>query len=136
MADVFTKEKRSEIMSRIKGGNTKPELIVRSLLHRLGYRFRLHKKDLPGKPDIVLPRHKKVIFVHGCFWHGHKGCKRSSIPSSNTEFWATKIKKNIKRDKVKARALRRQGWKVLILWQCRIKDTDKVVDKIQKFMNS
>lgn len=136
MADVFSKEKRSEIMSRIKGGNTKPELIVRSLLHRLGYRFRLHRKDLPGKPDIVLPRHKKVVFVNGCFWHGHEGCKRSSIPSSNTEFWETKIKKNIERDKTKIRELKRLGWKVLIIWQCRIKDTDKVIATLEKFMNS
>jgi DNA mismatch endonuclease (patch repair protein) len=134
MADIFTKDKRSEIMSRIKGVNTKPELIVRSLLHRLGYRFRLHRKDLSGKPDIVLPRHKKVIFVHGCFWHGHKGCKRSSIPSSNTEFWETKITKNVERDKAKTRELRRQGWKVLILWQCQIKDADNVVKKIKKFI--
>ncbi len=93
--DAFSREKRSQIMSRVSGKNTKPELIVRSQLHKLGYRFRLHRKDLPGKPDITLPKHKKVIFVHGCFWHGHTDCRRSKRPTSNEKFWNEKLDKNI-----------------------------------------
>lgn len=110
MADHLTKEKRSWNMSRIRSKNTKPEIIVRSLLHRAGYRFRLHRKDLPGKPDIVLPKYKTVIFVHGCFWHRHKGCKRSNIPKSNKEYWIPKIQKNTKRDKIHYKSLIKDGW--------------------------
>lgn len=99
MTDVFTPEKRSDVMSRIKGRNTKPELVVRSLLHRMGYRFRLHRTDLPGKPDIVLPRYRTVIFVHGCFWHRHKGCRLAYTPKSRMEFWSTKFESNMIRDK-------------------------------------
>src|SRR5688500_15685000 len=98
MADTFTKEQRSKIMSQVKSTNTKPEILVRQLLHRMGYRFRLHRKDLPGKPDIVLPRHHKVIFVHGCFWHGHEGCPRAARPTTNVDFWNTKIDRNVERD--------------------------------------
>jgi DNA mismatch endonuclease, patch repair protein len=94
--DVFSKGKRSQIMSRISGKDTKPEILVRSLLHRMGFRFRLHTKDLPGKPDITLPKHKRVIFVHGCFWHGHKDCTRSKRPSTNVEFWNKKFEKSFK----------------------------------------
>lgn len=132
--DVFTKEKRSQIMSRISGKNTKPEIAVRSLLHRLGYRFRLHRKDLPGKPDIILPKHKKVIFVHGCFWHGHKDCSRSKRPSTNESFWRKKLDRNIKRDKENIDSLKQLGWQVLIIWTCEVKDGNKLKDKILSFL--
>src|SRR6266850_1135769 len=98
MADVFTPEKRSAIMSRIKGENTRPEILVRKIVHSLGYRFRLHSNTLPGKPDLVLPRHEKIIFVHGCFWHGHVRCSRSALPSTNVQFWQKKILGNKSRD--------------------------------------
>jgi DNA mismatch endonuclease (patch repair protein) len=96
--DVFSREKRSQIMSRVSGKNTKPELIVRSMLHSMGYRFRLHRSDLPGKPDITLPKYKKIIFVHGCFWHGHQDCQRAKRPTTNKKFWNEKLAKNIERD--------------------------------------
>ena len=97
--DHINKEKRSWNMGRISSKNTKPEIIVRSALHKAGFRFRLHRKDLPGKPDIILPKYKTVIFVHGCFWHAHKGCKRSNLPKSNLQYWTNKLEKNIQRDK-------------------------------------
>lgn len=120
MADIISKEKRSWNMSRIKGKDTKPELIVRTLLHRMGYRFRLHRKDLPGKPDIVLPKYRTVIFVHGCFWHRHKGCKFAYIPKSRVEFWQKKFKENVQRDKKKQAELKKAGWKVIIIWECQV----------------
>ena len=119
--DVFSIEKRSKIMAKIKGKDTKPEKIIRSLLHKMGYCFRLHRRDLPGNPDIVLPKYKKVIFVHGCFWHGHKGCPRSEKPSSNKNFWNEKLTKNIERDKQNQRKLNELGWVSLVIWQCQIK---------------
>lgn len=121
MVDVHTKEQRSFNMSRIKGKNTKPEIVVRSFVHRLGYRFRLHRKDLPGKPDIVLPRHKKVIFVHGCYWHMHS-CKYGKVtPVTNAEFWQKKRSGNKERDKKNIAALKKLGWDVLIVWECQVK---------------
>jgi DNA mismatch endonuclease, patch repair protein len=134
--DVFKKEKRSWLMSRVKGVDTAPELLIRSLLHRMGYRFRLHVFDLPGKPDIVLPRHRKVIFVNGCFWHGHKRCRRSALPETNRDFWEQKISKTAKRDQRNIRQLRKAGWKVLTIWQCKMTDIEKVDHKILQFMNS
>ncbi|MDY7000522.1 MAG: very short patch repair endonuclease [Thermodesulfobacteriota bacterium] len=122
--DIVSKEKRSEIMSKIKGKDTKPEKIVRSLLHAMGYRFRLHRKDLPGKPDIVLPKHKTVIFVHGCFWHGHNSCSRSNIPKSNSEYWIGKINRNIQRYNTNRALLVQKGWKVLVIWECQTKDRE------------
>ncbi|HEY2359723.1 MAG TPA: very short patch repair endonuclease [Candidatus Angelobacter sp.] len=119
MTDVFTREKRSTIMARIHGKDTAPELTVRSLLHRMGYRFRLHRKDLPGRPDIVLPKHRAVIFVHGCFWHGHT-CKRGARPTSNAAFWEKKITDNCERDKNAFKKLKSMDWRVLVLWQCQI----------------
>lgn len=136
MTDVFSKEKRSEIMSRIGGKNTKPEEVVRSLLHKMGYRFRLHASGLPGKPDIVLPRYQKAVFVNGCFWHGHKSCKRSALPESNRAFWAEKIAKNMERDKRFRKKLNKMGWSVLTIWACQIRDEEKVVRKLERFMAS
>ena len=134
--DVFSKEKRSQIMSRVSGKNTKPEIVVRSLLHKMGYRFRLHRKDLPGKPDITLPKYKKVIFVHGCFWHGHPGCSRSKRPATNQKFWSEKLDKNIERDKVSVNALSQLGWEVLTVWSCEVKDTNKLKINLLSFLES
>lgn len=134
MADVFTADKRSQIMSRVRGYDTFPELAVRSLLHRMGYRFRVHQDRLPGNPDIVLHKYKKVIFINGCFWHGHKGCTRSKRPTSNVFFWTKKLEGNIQRDRRKLRELKRLGWNYLIIWQCQIKDKDRLKSRIRRFM--
>lgn len=121
MTDHLSKERRSWNMSRIRSTNTKPEKIVRSLLHRMGYRFRICVKDLPGKPDIVLPKYKTVIFVHGCFWHRHEGCKRCSVSSSNEKYWSDKFKINLDRDKQVKNELTKASWRVIIFWECEIK---------------
>lgn len=118
--DIWGKAKRSEVMGRICGKDTKPELLVRSLLHRSGVRFFLQRKDLPGRPDIVLPKHKAVVLVHGCFWHRHKGCPVASMPKSRKAFWLAKFKGNVERDRRNARALRQAGWKVLVVWECEV----------------
>jgi DNA mismatch endonuclease, patch repair protein len=118
VTDVFSKEKRSEIMSRIRGKNTTPELKVRSMLYRMGYRFRLHVADLPGKPDIVLPKYKTVIFVHGCFWHHHKGCPFAYMPRTKTEFWRSKLHGNVQRDSRDKAVLQGLGWAVEAVWEC------------------
>jgi DNA mismatch endonuclease (patch repair protein) len=119
--DIYSKQKRSELMSRVKSRNTKPEILVRSALHNLGYRFRLHRKDLPGSPDVVLPKHRTVIFIHGCFWHQHPGCKKSTLPKQNASFWSTKLARNVEHDKEVRRKLEETGWRVLILWECEVK---------------
>jgi DNA mismatch endonuclease (patch repair protein) len=116
--DRISKKRRSWNMSRIRGRDTKPELVVRSLLHRMGYRFRLHRKDLPGKPDIVLPKYRTVVFVHGCFWHRHSGCKYAYVPKSRVKFWQGKFERNIERDAEVRSALRALGWQVLVVWEC------------------
>lgn len=128
--DKITKEHRSWNMSRIKSKNTKPELVVRSLLHRMGYRFRLHSKDIPGKPDLVLPKYKTAVFVHGCFWHRHKGCKYAYTPKSRIEFWKIKFKKNIERDKKVSKLIKEAGWKQLVIWECEIRNIENLKDKI------
>ena len=120
--DVLSPEQRKRNMSAIKGRDTKPEVLVRKLLHGLGYRFRIQRKDLPGKPDIVLPKHKTAIFINGCFWHRHAGCKYASTPSTNSEFWEKKFAANVKRDARNYAALREQGWNVLIIWECEVKE--------------
>lgn len=137
MADIFSSSKRSQIMAGIKGKDTEPEKAVRSLLHRMGYRFRIHKKDLPGIPDIVLPSYKKAIFVHGCFWHGHSSCRRASLPTSNILFWRKKIEGNKKRDLLVRRKLKVLGWNSIIVWQCQIKsDPVKIARRLEKFLES
>ncbi len=108
-------------MSGIKGKNTKPELFLRSALHKLGFRFRIQRKDLPGKPDIVLPKYKTIIFVHGCFWHQHPGCKFAYMPKSNVEFWTNKLEGNVIRDHLTEKALEEMGWRILIVWECEVK---------------
>jgi DNA mismatch endonuclease, patch repair protein len=123
MADVHNKETRSYNMSQIKGKNTKPEMLVRKFLHANGFRYRLHVKDLPGKPDIVLPKYKTVIFVHGCFWHGHEGCRYFVVPKTRTEWWLKKINSNISNDNKALMALQKKGWKIITLWECELKPT-------------
>jgi len=123
--DVFSPEKRSQVMSRIRSKDTKPEKIIRSILHKLGFRFRINRKDLPGKPDIVLPKYKTVIFVHGCFWHQHEGCKIASKPKSNIKFWQDKFSRNIERDKKNQEDLYKMGYRVLVIWECEINEIQK-----------
>jgi DNA mismatch endonuclease (patch repair protein) len=132
--DIFDSKKRSRIMSHIKGKNTKPELIVRSLLHNMGYRYRLHRKDLPGKPDIVLPKYRKIIFIHGCFWHGHRDCSREKRPSSNQSFWNEKLDKNLRRDRQHLVTLKEAGWDVLVIWTCEVKQLDRLKEILQDFL--
>ena len=125
-------EQRSRNMSAIKSKNTKPEIKVRKILHSMGYRFRLHRKDLPGSPDIVLPKYKTVIFVHGCFWHRHKNCKYASTPKTRQEFWEAKFRENINRDKLNQENLSSKGWKIIIVWECEIKDKDFDLNRLFK----
>lgn len=121
MTDIVDRTTRSRMMSGIRGKNTKPELAVRQALHRAGFRFRLHRKDLPGKPDIVLPKYRAVIFVHGCFWHGH-GCRYFKVPKTRSGFWLDKIMGNAHRDRMSEDALRAKGWSVFTVWECDIRD--------------
>lgn len=133
MSDIFSKEKRSQIMSNISGKETKPEIAVRSFLFRKGFRFRKNLKKLPGTPDIVLTKYKTTILLHGCFWHGHN-CKKGARPTSNTEFWNTKIQKNIDRDKKVEADLKHLGWNVIIIWDCELKnkaDFEVTMNKVQ-----
>jgi DNA mismatch endonuclease (patch repair protein) len=132
MADVHSKETRSYNMSRIKGKDTKPEMLVRKFLHANGFRYKLHDKSLPGKPDIVLPKYKTVIFVHGCFWHGHEGCKYYVVPKTKTEWWLKKINGNIANDHKAYNRLEELGWKVIEIWECDLKahPVDKTLAKL------
>lgn len=125
MADVLSKEQRQKCMSHIKSKNTKPEVLVRRFLFANGFRFRLHQKGLPGKPDIVLPKYKTVIFINGCFWHGHSDCKYATIPETNHDFWSDKISGNMERDEITFSSLEKMGWRVMIIWQCELKPKTK-----------
>ncbi len=124
MVDTLSPEHRSWNMSRIRGRDTKPEKLVRSLLHRMGYRYRICRSDLPGKPDIVLPRYRTAIFVHGCFWHRHEGCQFAYNPKSRTEFWQGKFQRNVERDREVKAELEQLGWRVLYVWECETGDTE------------
>ena len=121
-------------MSRIRGKDTKPEMLVRRFLHAHGYRYRLHVKDMPGKPDIVLPKYKTIIFIHGCFWHGHEGCRYYVVPKTRTEWWLNKINRNIENDGKAVKALKKDGWKIITLWECDLKPAaiDKTLPKLLK----
>lgn len=134
--DKLTPERRSDNMRQIKSKGMKPELAVRRLVHGLGYRFRLHRKDLPGKPDLVFGPRRKVIFVHGCFWHGHekKGCRDSREPNSNTEYWSPKLAGNKARDARNLANLTAAGWNVLVVWECEIKDREKLLHRLSSFL--
>ena len=136
MSDVHTPERRSFNMSQIRSRDTKPEMRVRSIVHRMGYRYRLHKKDLPGKPDIVLVRHRKIIDVHGCFFHMHKCRYGSVVPATNSKFWRTKRLSNVERDRRNLKALKREGWHVMIVWECETRNLPKLSKRIEKFLSS
>ncbi len=130
--DIFSTEKRSRIMATVHGQNTKPERVVRCTLHKLGYRFRIHRKDLPGKPDIVLPKHHTAIFVHGCFWHQHPGCRKATYPQSNADFWRNKLDGNVSRDARSQTLLSEKGWKVIVIWECEVKNTVLLEERLRK----
>jgi DNA mismatch endonuclease (patch repair protein) len=132
MADSLSKAQRSANMAAVHGRNTKPEMAVRSELFQAGYRFRLHRRDLPGSPDVILPRYRTAVFVHGCFWHGHS-CLRAKLPGTNREFWSSKIARNVARDRANVAALKCAGWTVFIVWTCRLRDDlDALLDHLKR----
>src|SRR6185312_6742816 len=134
MADVLTPQQRSFNMSRIRSRDTRPEMVVRSIVHRLGFRYRLHKKDLPGKPDLVLVRHRKIIDVHGCFFHMHD-CRYGKVkPATNADFWETKRQSNLKRDRRNIGLLKKAGWQVLIVWECQTRNLDSLQNTLLNFL--
>ena len=136
MVDVLTPEQRRRNMAAIKGKNTKPEMVVRQLVHRLGYRYRLHCKDLPGKPDLLFPGRRKIIEVYGCYWHMHDCPYGRVVPKTNAEFWLTKRLSNVTRDKRNMEELEKQDWQVLILWECEVKDITGLQERIRQFLDN
>jgi DNA mismatch endonuclease (patch repair protein) len=135
MTDVFTKATRSWIMGRITGRDTLPEMAVRRFLHARGYRFRLHRKDLPGRPDIVLAKYRTAIQVHGCFWHGHS-CKDGRRPASNSSYWNQKLDRNLRRDRRNARKLRQLGWRQIVVWECQVADEARLEKRVLRKLES
>ena len=133
--DIWDKDGRSRMMAKIKSTNTKPEIKLRKFLFAEGFRYRINLEKLPGKPDIVLPKYKTVIFVHGCFWHNHEGCRRSHVPKSNEQYWISKISGNVKRDKINMKELEDIGWNVFIAWECEINNKNKFKDIKSKILN-
>lgn len=129
---VMTKNMRSEIMRAVGRENTAPELAVRRLAHRLGLRFRLHRKDLPGTPDLVFPRRRTCLFVHGCFWHRHPDCPKATTPKTNLQYWLPKFRRNVERDREKEEALRKMGWRVLTVWECETKDLNELERRLRE----
>lgn len=139
MADIYDKAKRSEIMAKVHSKDTRPELTVRRLLHKLSFRFTINSSKnlkLPGKPDMVLPKYKLVIFVHGCFWHLHKNCKKARLPKSNKQFWKTKLESNVDRDTKNQALLKEMGWNVVVIWECQTVDEGQLKLKIIKEIDS
>jgi DNA mismatch endonuclease (patch repair protein) len=134
--DTVDSARRSEIMARVRSKDTAPELVVRRLVFAMGYRYRLHSKRLPGRPDLVFAGLRKVIFVHGCFWHRHRGCALARLPKSRTEFWVPKLEANRKRDERDKRALVRGGWKVLMIWECQLKNKSHLQKRVLRFLNA
>lgn len=134
--DVLTTEQRSAVMSRVRSKNTRPELKVRMLLHGLGFRFRVHRRDLPGHPDIVLPRFRTVVFVHGCFWHRHANCTKTTVPASNADFWASKFVANKRRDRRIQNDLRKRGWRVIVVWECETLAPARLSDRLDKALHA
>jgi DNA mismatch endonuclease (patch repair protein) len=134
VVDVFSAEKRSKIMAAVAGKNTKPEIVVRRLLHGLGYRYRLHAEDLPGKPDLYFAGRRKAVLVNGCFWHGHSGCTRAALPTSNAAFWQAKIARNVARDAVNVKRLKDLGIESFLVWQCELRDLKSLERRLSKFL--
>ncbi|MEV1530406.1 DNA mismatch endonuclease Vsr [Pseudomonas aeruginosa] len=134
MADTISADERSHIMSLVKGKNTRPEMLVRRLVHGAGFRYRLHDAKLPGKPDLVFSRKRKVIFVHGCFWHRHEGCALARIPKSNQEFWLAKLEGNKARDEINLRKLHEAGWDTLVVWECELRDLATLTQRLRSFL--
>ena len=132
--DTLTREERSRVMSLIRGKNTKPELLVRRLVHSLGYRYRLHRRDLPGTPDLVFRRLKCVIFIHGCFWHLHRCPRGNRIPKTRVAFWRSKLEGNAVRDRLAVAKLRRSGWRVLTVWECQLKNPERLAVRLRQFL--
>lgn len=134
--DTLSTTERSERMARIHGRDTKPEMVVRRLLHGMGYRYRLHRGDLPGKPDIVFGKRKKAIFIHGCFWHRHDdpACRLARLPKSRLDFWKPKLSANAERDALKQEALKRLGWNVLVVWECELRQSEQLENKLRQFV--
>jgi len=133
MVDTLSRERRSWLMGRVPHFDTKPEMAVRKMLYGMGYRYRLHRKDLPGRPDIALPKMKKAIFVHGCFWHRHD-CKKATTPKSNGSFWLDKFDQNVKRDRKALADLSELGWEAVIVWECEVSDLERLADKLANFL--
>jgi DNA mismatch endonuclease (patch repair protein) len=136
MPDIYTRQKRHEIMSNVRGRDTQPEKLVRAHLRKIGIRYRANRKDLPGRPDIVVPKAHTVIFVHGCFWHGHECAKGRSLPKTNQNFWAEKISRNLERDKENVRDLETRGWKVLIVWECEARHGDALEASLSRLLRA
>ena len=134
MADALTPQRRSENMRRIRSKNTKPEMIVRSQVHRLGFRYRLHGKDLPGKPDLVFRKRKKAIFVHGCFWHQHSACREGRVPGSRPQYWIPKLQGNKDRDAAHLSGLQTSGWQILVIWECEVSNQSQLNDRLLQFL--
>lgn len=134
--DTIPRSRRSEIMARVRSKNTKPEKLVRKLVFAMGYRYRLHAKDLPGRPDLVFRRLRKVILVHGCFWHRHPGCALARLPKSRVDFWIPKLETNRKRDQRNMRALKKEGWTVLTLWECQLGDSGQLQNRVRRFLDA
>lgn len=134
MTDSISKARRSANMRAVPSRNTRPEILVRRMAHSLGFRFRLHRPNLPGKPDIAFPAQQKAIFVHGCFWHQHKGCKRATVPKSNRGFWRLKLARNVARDAMQLAAIRKRGWRALVVWECEIKNERRLAAKMRRFL--
>ncbi len=134
--DTLSPKQRSERMSRVRSKHTKPELSVRRLLFSMGYRYQIHLRSVPGNPDIVFSRRKRAIFVHGCFWHRHKGCPNCRLPKSKLEFWKPKLEGNKKRDSKKQQELRRAGWEFLVIWECEVKDGESLAARLRSFMET
>lgn len=134
--DTLTPAERSSRMALVRAKDTKPELLVRRLVHGMGYRYRLHRRDLPGTPDLVFPARSKVIFIHGCFWHRHAHCALARLPKSRGDFWLPKLTANAERDARNVRALRRLGWSVLTIWECQLGDTARLANRIRRFLDA
>lgn len=136
VTDTVSSNKRSHIMAQVRGKNTRPEMTVRRLVHRMGYRYRLHDRRLPGAPDLVFPRLRRVIQVHGCFWHRHPKCALARLPKSRLDFWWPKLRGNRMRDLRNERQLRRMGWEVLVIWECQLTDTEHLTEKVRGYLRA